>query len=107
MPGFINNIEEVRGKGYDVVACVTVNDAFVAGAWAKDTQAEGKVRILADPSAEFTKAIGLDIDLPPLGGVRSKRYTLIVEDNVVKKVFVEPDGTSGTCSLANNVLKQI
>lgn len=55
LPGFIHNIEQVRAKGYEVVACVTVNDAFVTGAWAKDTQAENKVRILADPSAEFTK----------------------------------------------------
>ena len=55
MPGFIKNIDQVRAKGYEVVACVTVNDAFVAGAWAKDRGAENKVRILADPNAEFTK----------------------------------------------------
>lgn len=92
MPGFIKNFEQVKAKGYDVIACVTVNDAFVAGAWGKDRQADGKVRILADPSAEFTKAIHMEKDLPPLGGVRSKRYTMIVEDNTVKKVFEEPDG---------------
>ena len=107
MPGFIKNIDQVRSKGYDVVACVTVNDAFVAGAWAKERGAEGKVRILADPLAEFTKAIKMDKDIPPLGGVRSKRYTLVVDDLVVKKVFEEPDGTGLSCSLADNVLKSI
>lgn len=107
LPGFIKNIDQVKAKGYDVVVCVTVNDAFVTGAWAKDRQAEGKVRVLADPLAEFTKAINMEKDLPVLGGVRSKRYTMIVEDNVVKKVFEEPDGTGASCSLADNVLKNL
>jgi peroxiredoxin 5 len=90
-----------------VVACVTVNDAFVTGAWAKDRGAEGKVHILADPLAEFTKAIKMDKDIPPLGGVRSKRYTIIIDDNIVKKVFEEPDGTGLSCSLVDNVMKQL
>jgi len=107
LPGFIQNIDTVRAKGYDVVACITVNDAFVVDAWGKDQKADGVVRMLADPAAAFTKAIHMDKDLPPLGGVRSKRYTAIIEDNVVKQVFEEPDGTGGTCSLASNVLKQI
>jgi 2-Cys peroxiredoxin 5 len=107
LPGFIKNIDQVRAKGYETVVCVTVNDAFVTSAWAKDRQAEGKVRVLADPQAEFTKAISMEKDLPPLGGVRSKRYTMLVEDNVVKRVFEEPDGTGGSCSLADNVLKNL
>jgi peroxiredoxin len=57
LPGFIKNIDQVHAKGYNVVACVTVNDAFVTGAWAKERGAENKVRILADPQAEFTKVI--------------------------------------------------
>lgn len=97
----------MKAKGYETIICVTVNDPFVTSAWSKDRQAENKVRILADPSAEFTKAIQMDKLLPPLGGVRSKRYTIIVEDNVVKKVFEEPDGTGLSCSLADNVLKHI
>ena len=60
MPGFIKNIDQVRSKGYNIVACVTVNDPFVTAAWAKEKQAENKVLILADPSAEFTKAINMD-----------------------------------------------
>ncbi len=107
MPGFIKNIDKVRAKGYEVVACVTVNDPFVTGAWAKDRQADNKVRVLADPTAEFTKAIHMDKNIPPLGGVRSKRYTLVIENNVVQKVFEEPDGTGGTCSLADNVLQNL
>ena len=107
MPGFIKNIEQVHGKGYEVVACVTVNDPFVTAAWGKELKADGKVRILADPKAEFTKQIQMDKDLPPLGGIRSKRYTMLIEDNVVTKVFEEPDGTGATCSLATNVLKNL
>ncbi len=119
MPGFIENISQVRAKGYEVVACVSVNDgrrlitlfwhnfffgnfstklyikAFVTDAWGKATPgAEGAgVRMLADPLATFTKAINMDKDIPPLGGVRSKRYTALIEDNVVKQLFEEPDGT--------------
>ena len=108
LPGFIKNIEEVRSKGYSVLACVTVNDPFVTEAWGKELQADGKVRILADPLATFTKAINMEKEIPPLGqGVRSKRYTILVEDNVVKSVFEEPDGTGATCSLADNVLKNL
>jgi peroxiredoxin 5 len=107
LPGYIKNIDQVHAKGYEVVACVTVNDAFVTGAWSQSLNATGKVRILADPSAEFTKAIKLDKDIPPLGGVRSKRYTLVIDDNVVKKVFEEPDGTGLSCSLHDNVLKAL
>jgi len=107
LPGFIKNIDEVRAKGYDVVACVTVNDAFVTAAWSESLKAEGAVRVFADAGAEFTKAIGMDKDLPPLGGVRSKRYSLLIEDNVVKQVFEEPDGTGATCSLAPNVMKHL
>ena len=107
MPGFIKNIEAVHAKGYDTIVCVCVNDPFVAAAWAAERQATGKVRVLADPNAEFTRAIHMDTDIPPLGGVRSKRYTMIVDDNVVKQVFEEPDGTGASCSLADNILKHI
>ena len=109
LPGFIRHAEAVRAKGYDIVVCVTVNDPFVTAAWAKDREAEGKVRVLADTCAEFTKAIGMDSDKPVLGGVRSNRYTMIVEDNVITKLFVEPVAAGGgaSCSLVENVLKFI
>lgn len=77
-------------------------------AWGKANGCDGKVRLLADTHAEFTKAVGLDKDLSAvLGNVRSKRYTMVIEDNVVKSVFEEPDGTGLTCSLAENVLKNL
>ena len=84
-----------------------MNDAFVTGAWGQALNAENKVRILADPNAEFTKQISMDKNIPPLGGVRSKRYTMLINDNVVEKVFEEPDGTGLSCSLADNVLKNL
>lgn len=65
LPGFIRNFDQVKGKGYDVIACVTVNDAFVTAAWGKDTEATNKVRMLADPSAEFTK-VNLRLDISEL-----------------------------------------
>jgi 2-Cys peroxiredoxin 5 len=97
LPGYIENYDLLKEKGYETVVCVTVNDPFVAGAWAVAQNAAGKVRVLADTNAEFTKAIGMDKEIGPLGGVRSKRYTLVVEDNVVKNVFEEPDGTGLSC----------
>jgi glutaredoxin/glutathione-dependent peroxiredoxin len=90
MPGFVMRFDELKGKGFDAIACTSVNDVFVLTAWAKDTQAFGKILMLADGSADFAKKIGLDIDLTARGlGVRSKRYSMIVEDGVVKALNVE------------------
>jgi peroxiredoxin len=82
LPGFLQNA--------DAIVCVSVNDPFVMGAWAKDTGAEGKIVFLADGSADFAKALGLDLDASANGlGIRSKRYSMIVEDGVVKSLNVE------------------
>ena len=90
MPGFVMRFDELKGKGLDTIACTSANDVFVLTAWAKDTQAFGKILMLADGSADFAKKIGLDIDLTARGmGVRSKRYSMIVEDGVVKTLNVE------------------
>ncbi|MFO7298174.1 MAG: peroxiredoxin [Pseudomonadota bacterium] len=90
MPGYVANAEEFKNKGFDMIACTAVNDIFVLSQWAKDTGAEGKITMLADGSAEFAKKIGLDIDLTARGlGIRSKRYSMIVEDGVVKVLNVE------------------
>jgi peroxiredoxin len=90
MPGFVTRFDELKGKGFDTIACTSANDVFVLTAWAKDSQAVGKVLMLADGSADFAKKIGLDIDLTARGmGVRSKRYSMIVEDGVVKSLNVE------------------
>jgi peroxiredoxin len=91
MAGFVQNYDELKRKGFDVVACTAVNDIFVLAAWAKDSKADGKILMLADGSAEFAKKVGLDVDLGPRGmGVRSQRYSMILEDGVVKALNVEP-----------------
>jgi len=93
LPGFVQNIEALRAKGADTVACIAVNDAFVMGAWGKDQGTEGKVLMLADGSAAFAKALGLELDLMARGmGVRSQRYALVAEDGKVTHLAVEPPG---------------
>jgi peroxiredoxin len=90
VPGFVDRVDELRGKGIDVIACTAVNDVFVLTEFAKATGAEGKILMLADGSGDFAKAVGLDIDLGPFGlGLRSKRYSMLVEDGVVKALNVE------------------
>jgi len=90
MAGFVQNYDELKKKGFDVVACTSTNDIFVLTNWAKDSKADGKILMLADGSAEFAKKIGLDIDLSARGmGVRSKRYSMILDNGVVKALNVE------------------
>ena len=90
MPGFVDRVDELKGKGIDTVACTAVNDIFVLTHWAKDSGATGKIEMLADGSGDFAKAIGLDIDLSGFGlGLRSKRYAMLVDDGVVKALNVE------------------
>nr|CAD7412883.1 unnamed protein product [Timema poppensis] len=103
LPGYVTKAEELKGKGIQEIVCVSVNDPFVMSAWGKEHGANGKVRMLADPSAAFAKALDLQVDLPPLGGVRSKRYSMVVEDCVIKTLNVEPDGTGLSCSLADKI----
>ncbi len=93
LPGFVEKAAEITAKGVDTIACLSVNDAFVMGAWGKAQNAEGKVLLLADGNADFTKAVGLEFDGSGYGmGLRSKRYALIAENGVVKALFVEPAG---------------
>ena len=93
MPGYLANFDKLRAKKVDEIWCVAVNDAFVMGAWGRDQKAEGKVRMMADGSAIFTKALGLDMDLTGRGmGVRSQRYSMLVDDGTVKALNVEAPG---------------
>jgi len=104
LPGFVADAEKIKGKGINEIVCVSVNDPFVMQAWGEAHQAAGKVRMLADTTAAFTKALGLDIDkTEALGSVRSKRYSVIIEDGVVTQLNVEPESapTGLTCSLAS------
>lgn len=103
VPSFLKRYVELKKEGIDDVICISVNDPYVMTAWAKDLHTEGKITMLADPLGVFTKAIGLEIDLPPLGGTRCKRFSMVVEDGRVKTLQVESDGIGLSCSLAENI----
>jgi peroxiredoxin len=93
LPGFVEKYDDFKKKGIDTIACMAVNDVFVMDAWAKAKNAKGKVLMLADGNGAFTKAIGLELDASKYGmGTRSKRFSAIVEDGVVKELNVEAAG---------------
>jgi glutaredoxin/glutathione-dependent peroxiredoxin len=93
VPGYIANADKLKAKGVDEIWCISVNDAFVMGAWGRDQKATGVVRMMADGNAAFSKALGLDADFSKFGmGVRSQRYSMLVEDGVVKQLNVEEPG---------------
>jgi peroxiredoxin len=93
VPGYVEQAAALHAAGIDEIWCVAVNDAFVMGAWGRDQHTGGKVRMMADGSADFTKAAGLTLDLTARGmGVRSQRYSMLVVDGVVKTLNVEGPG---------------
>ncbi|WP_128003192.1 peroxiredoxin [Piscinibacter defluvii] len=93
VPGYVERYDQLRAAGIDEIWCVSVNDAFVMGAWGRDQHTAGKVRMMADGSAEFAKATGLTLDLTARGlGLRSNRYSMLVVDGVVKALNVEGPG---------------
>ncbi len=93
LPGYVEQAAALKAKGVDEIWCVSVNDAFVMGAWGREQKTEGKVRMLADGSALWTKELGLELDLVQRGmGVRSQRYSALIVDGVVKQLNVEAAG---------------
>ena len=107
VPSYVANYDKPKAKGVDDIVCISVNDAFVMGAWARDQKSEGKVRMLADGSADYTKKLGLELDLTGRGmGVRSQRYSMLVDDGVVKSLNVESAGKFEV-SDADTMLKQV
>lgn len=93
VPGYVEKAAALKAAGVDEIWCVSVNDAFVMGAWGRDQKTGGKVRMMADGSADFTKATGLTLDLTAGGmGLRSQRYSMLVVDGVVKTLNVEAPG---------------
>ncbi|MDO9708669.1 peroxiredoxin [Paracraurococcus lichenis] len=93
LPGFVDNFEALKAKGAEVVACMAVNDAFVMAAWGKDQGVAGKVAMIADGSAEFTKKLGLELDLTARGlGIRCQRFALVAKDGKVTHIAVEAPG---------------
>lgn len=107
LPGYVLRAEDFKAKGVDTVACVAVNDAFVMGAWGEFREVGDKVLLLADGAADFTKALGLDIDLSGGGmGVRSKRYAMVLQDGVVTDLELE-EGLGLEVSSADSVLAKL
>lgn len=107
LPSFVQNIAAIKAKGVDTVACVAVNDVFVMDAWGKSTGANGNIMMLADGSGVFARAIGLEFDLTQAGlGMRSKRYSMVVDNGVVKALNVE-DKPGVNVSGADTILGQL
>ncbi|MDQ5897586.1 MAG: hypothetical protein RLZZ592_2400 [Pseudomonadota bacterium] len=93
LPGYVQNAEALKAAGVDEIWCLSVNDAFVMGAWGRENAAGGKVRMMADGSADFTRAVDMVLDLTAKGlGVRSQRYSVLVDNGVVKTLNVEGPG---------------
>ncbi len=93
LPGYLQNVEALQAKGVDSVVCMSVNDGFVMGAWARDQGVDGRILMVADGSGAFTKALGLELDLTARGlGVRSQRFAMVVQDRTVVSLAVEPPG---------------
>jgi len=93
VPSYLQNIDKLKAKGVADVICMSVNDAFVMGAWARDQKTTGKVRMMGDGSATYTKALGLELDLNARGlGLRCQRFSMLVDDGVVKTLNIEAPG---------------
>ena len=107
MPGFLANADALKAKGIDTIACISVNDAFVMGAWGKDQKVGDKIMMLGDGNGEFANAMGLTMDGSKFGlGTRSQRYAMVVEDGTIKQLHVEKPGAF-EASTAENVLKNL
>eukprot|EP00993_Chasmostoma_nieuportense_P005206 NODE_5836_length_604_cov_46.157233_g5671_i0.p1 GENE.NODE_5836_length_604_cov_46.157233_g5671_i0~~NODE_5836_length_604_cov_46.157233_g5671_i0.p1 ORF type:complete len:183 (+),score=64.54 NODE_5836_length_604_cov_46.157233_g5671_i0:37-549(+) len=108
LPGYVADYEKFKAKNVDEIVCVSVNDAFVMAEWGNVQNATGKVRMLADPAAEFAKALGTDFDATgALGNIRSKRFSMLVEQGVIKQLNIESDNTGLACSLAPKLLETL
>jgi len=99
LPGYVQNAAALKGKGVDTIACLSVNDAFVMNAWGKEHNAGDNVVMLGDGSCEFTKAMGLTVDRREAGmGIRSQRYSMLVDNGTITALHVEPSGEYGVSS---------
>ena len=107
LPGFVEQAAAIRAKGVDTVACMAVNDVFVMAAWGRELVPDDSVLMLADGNAEFTRALGLELDATGFGmGIRSKRFSMIVDDGVIRTLNIEPPGQFGLSS-ADTILEQL
>jgi len=107
VPSYVHNLDKLKAKGVDEVVCMSVNDAFVMGAWARDQKTGGKIRMMGDGSAAYTKALGLEFDLTAKGlGVRCQRFSMLIDNGVVKTLNIEAPGKYEV-SDAETMLKQL
>ncbi len=107
LPGFVEQADALKAKGVDKIVCMSVNDAFVMDAWAKSQNASGKIEMLADGNGDFARALGLTMDGKGFGmGERSQRFSLVIEDGVVKELNVEAPGAFDVSS-AEHMLGQL
>ena len=108
LPGYVHEADAIKAKGVDAIAVVSVNDPFVMGAWEKASGADGKIVFLADPDAAFSTALDLTFDGSAAGlGVRSKRYSMLVDDGVVKSLNIEENPGQATVSSAATMIEQL
>jgi glutaredoxin/glutathione-dependent peroxiredoxin len=108
LPGFLKNADAIKAKGVDTIAVTSVNDAFVMDAWQKSSGAEGKIEFLADGNADFAKLLDLTLDGTAGGlGLRSQRYSMVVENGVVKSLNIEDSPGKAETSSADTLLKQL
>ncbi|MDD2859268.1 MAG: peroxiredoxin [Candidatus Nanopelagicales bacterium] len=104
LPSFVKRAADLSAKGVDRIVCISVNDAFVMDAWGQAQGVSDQFVMAADPVGAFTKAVGMDVDVPALGGLRSKRYAMVIEEGVVTQFLPEEDGFSVLASTAECVL---
>ncbi len=108
LPGYVNSFEEIKKKEITKILCVSVNDPYVMKAWGKNKNVGDKIFMAADPYCEFTKAIGAEIDRTEKGlSIRSSRYTMLIEDNIIKTIKAEEDAALCEISAAENFIKSI
>ena len=108
LPGYVNNFEDAKKRGVTKILCISVNDPNVMKAWGENQNVGNKIFMAADPYCEFTKAIGAEIDRTERGlGIRSARYTMLIEDNVIKTIKVEEDTANCEISAAENFIEEI
>jgi glutaredoxin/glutathione-dependent peroxiredoxin len=108
LPSFVQNAAAIKAKGVDTIACLAVNDVFVLDAWAKGAGADGKVLMLGDGNATYTKALGLELDASGFGmGIRGQRFAMIVKNGVVDKLQLEPSAGQCTVSGGESILSNL
>jgi len=106
LPGYIKSYHDIKNKGVDIIACMAVNDPHVMRAWGLANDVEGKIDMLSDPDCSVSKALGLDHNFGKVMGRRSRRFAMLIEDNIIKKSFVEEVGAFEV-STAENILKNL